>query len=113
VSHDHPHCGHQDPQQCEHSHSHSHAQSHEHSHEHSHPHTHEHSHPHGPEDDPAVARALLQYAAEHNRQHEAELNDLAKALRSQGKTAAADLIEAARSAFVEGNTKLAAALKEV
>jgi hypothetical protein len=55
----------------------------------------------------------LKYAADHNRQHEAELRELEDNLRAQGKTAAAGKVAAARSAFAEGNAKLAAALEEI
>jgi hypothetical protein len=128
MSDDHAHGpGHEHSHEHTHAHSHGHDHSHEHSHdhahehEHSHEHTHSHSHEHTHEGDHAHERApgggdlakltaLLKYMLDHNREHAAELEDVAHNLSHAGRRESADLIGEAVKDFGRANDRLARAL---
>jgi hypothetical protein len=82
---------------------------HDHGHSHSHEHCH-HDHAHEPAPDLNRAAALLDYMTDHNRQHAAEVGDLAHQLYHAGKENAAKLLEDAVEDFEAGSEKLAEAL---
>lgn len=100
---------------------------HEHTHTHSHPHTHDHEHAHshdheggacqgdccGKEKPANEQEALLDYMLTHNRHHAAELAEVAKQLRADGKDEAAVQIEHAVEDFEKGNMRLSVALSLV
>lgn len=93
---------------------HDHGHDHSHSHcDHDHLHEHDHSHghcDHGAAPDPARITALLEYMTDHNRQHAAEVGDIAHQLYHAGKEDAARLLEKAVEDFEAGSEKLAEAL---
>lgn len=109
--HEHGHTHHHD-----HDHSHVHTHTHEHTHDgetHSHEHSHDHSHGHshaGEKDPMKTAVALLDYMANHNSQHAAELAEVGEMIRNLGKGDAADKIADGVKAFEEANEKLKEAL---
>jgi ABC-type Zn2+ transport system substrate-binding protein/surface adhesin len=82
---------------------------HEHSHTHEHGHDHGHSHEHGG-GDVTKLKALLQYMVDHNRDHAAELGELAHKLRHTGQNESADRIQEAVKDFDKVNDQLSKAL---
>ena len=121
-THEHPHThshshGHDHGHEHDGGHDHDHGHSHDHDHTHSHEHTHEgdHDHSHVSEHgqgggDAARLKALLKYMVDHNREHAAELGDVAHNLCHAGQHESADLIEAAVRDFGKVNDQLARAL---
>ena len=71
-----------------------------------------HSHPHHAHDGGAPDKelALLEYMADHNRLHAAELKSLAHELEHIGMGEVSDLLDEAESCFTEGTDLLYAAL---
>ena len=113
-SHEHTH---------EHTHTHTHADgtththghSHVHAHEHVHPHEHfgdhgEHDHSHGDATTSERTVVLLDYMLNHNRDHAAEIHEMAHQLEAEGKTVEARLLHLGVSSFNEGNDRLEEAL---
>ncbi len=112
---EHCHCG------CGHDHEHEHHDHHHHDHDHcgcdhDHGHTHDHEHcdcgcgGHGVQDEDT---AILAYMLDHNRHHAAELKEIAKHLRTNGKEEAAAQIEKGVEDFEKGNMRLSIALSLV
>jgi hypothetical protein len=85
---------------------------HGHDHGHEHDHSHEHGHDHGPGDVNKL-KTLLDYMVRHNREHAAELGDLAHNLYHTGQHESADLIHEAVKDFDKVNDQLAKALELV
>jgi molecular chaperone GrpE (heat shock protein) len=107
------------PDDHAHEHTHTHSHGHDHDHEHSHEHEHSHSHEHTHEGDHAHShgggdvdklKGLLKYMVDHNRDHAAELDDLAHKLYHTGRQESADLIQEAVRDFGKVNDQLAKAL---
>lgn len=101
---------------CTHTHAHEHA----HGHEEDHDHTHEHEHEHcgscggcGGERPANEQEAILAYMLDHNKHHAAELQEVAKQFRTDGKEEAASQIEKAVECFEKGNLYLSVALSSV
>lgn len=113
-------------------HGHTHGHTHEHTHKDGCTHTHAHEHAHGHEEDhdhthehcgscggcggerPANEQeAILAYMLDHNKHHAAELQEIAKQFRTDGKEEAASQIEKAVECFEKGNLYLSVALSSV
>lgn len=99
---------------CTHTHAHEHA----HGHEEDHDHTHEHEHCGscggcGGERPANEQEAILAYMLDHNKHHAAELQEIAKQFRTDGKEEAASQIEKAVECFEKGNLYLSVALSSV
>ena len=97
---------------------HGHCHGHEHDHEHCHEHTHDHSHEGcgcgcGDHKPGSEQEALLSYMLDHNKQHAAELAEVAKKFRETGKEDVAVQIEKAIENFDKGNLYLSLALSLV
>jgi molecular chaperone GrpE (heat shock protein) len=109
-THSHSH-GHDHGHEHGHGHDHDHEHSHEHDHTHSHEHTHEGDHDHSHDDGGLTKlKALLKYMVDHNREHAAELGDVAHNLYHTGQRESAELIEEAVKDFGKVNDQLARAL---
>lgn len=94
---------------------HTHGHSHVHAHEHVHPHEHfgdhgEHDHSHGDATTSERTVVLLDYMLNHNRDHAAEIHEMAHQLEAEGKTEEARLLHLGVSSFNEGNNRLEEAL---
>ena len=99
---------------CTHTHAHEHA----HGHEEDHNHTHEHEHCGscggcGGEHPANEQEAILAYMLDHNKHHAAELQEIAKQFRTDGREEAASQIEKAVECFDKGNLYLSVALSSV
>ena len=104
-------------------HGHCHGHEHTHTHEHTHEHAHEHAHDHehcgscqggcGQQKPGSEQEALLAYMLDHNKHHAAELLDVAKQFRDNGKEDVAVQIEKAVENFDKGNLYLSLALSMV
>ena len=98
----------------EHDHGHGHSHSHDGAHCHEggcpgHEHCHSEGCPQG-QNGPEETVAVLKYMLDHNEHHAAELDVMAKELRKQGKTAAADMIDKSVLDFQTANMRLKVAL---
>lgn len=94
---------------------HTHGHSHVHTHEHGHPHEHfgehgEHDHPHGDASTSERTIVLLGYMLDHNREHAAEIHEMAHQLEGEGRTEEARLLHLGVASFNEGNDRLEEAL---
>ena len=101
-------------------HGHTHGHTHEHTHKDgcTHTHAHEHAHGHGcggcgGERPANEQEAILAYMLDHNKHHAAELAEIAKQFRKDGKEEAASQIEKAVENFEKGNLYLSVALSSV
>lgn len=89
---------------------------HDHIHEHEHDHTHEHAHACGGNcaacsgDPKAELTALMSYMVKHNTAHCAELEGLAKQLKTIGLDQAYEQVMQAVSDFEKGNLRLSTVL---
>ena len=116
--HAHSHHTHEHTHEYTHTHEHVHEAGHEGEHTHSHEdgHTHEHCGSCGgcQQGRPANEQeALLAYMLDHNKHHAAELLEMAKQFRADGKEEAAAQIERAVENFDKGNLYLSVALSLV
>lgn len=90
-----------------------------HGHEHGHTHEHDHGHEHcggcgcAQQKPGSEQEALLAYMLDHNKHHAAELVDVAKKFREDGKEEVAVQIEKAIENFDKGNLYLSLALSMV
>jgi len=112
------HEGHDHNEESCHCHQHTHADGTVHTHTHAHDHTHEHgehehAHTHDAGSTPEQTMALLGYMLNHNRDHAAEIHELAHRLAAEGKTEEAELIHKGVAFYNDGNDQLAEALKKL